>query len=249
LRIGRIDSQRGFTLIELLAVMTIIGVLAGIVVPAVSGTKEASNDAEVREGAFTVQSATNDFFAAQTSAEVVKPLTRRLNANINGEEGINDAFTQKIGTRWPEKYVTDHDTHMGAYAVEFRTSTTTTESKVRKVILRDQDGSPISRVNLLLRYTALDFDILSGLDESDSRSEAFLSRIPGTVDSLSQGEYHDYLWLLKKSTSAHSSNNDNSREVAVFKLTRVEQDESASDTGGHEPSMENQVVLSYDQIF
>jgi type II secretory pathway pseudopilin PulG len=142
--------------------MTIIGVLAGIVVPAVSGTKEASNDAEVREGAFTVQSATNDFFAAQASAEVVKPLTPRLNANINGEEGINDAFTQKIGTRWPEKYVTGHDTHMGAYAVEFRTSTTTTESKVRKVILRDQDGSPISRNNLLLRYTALDFDILIG---------------------------------------------------------------------------------------
>lgn len=45
---GRLNSQRGFTLIELLTVMTTIGVLAGIVVPAVSGTKEASNKAEVR---------------------------------------------------------------------------------------------------------------------------------------------------------------------------------------------------------
>tara|TARA_Y100000780_G_scaffold219214_1_gene224980 strand:+ start:9549 stop:9779 length:231 start_codon:yes stop_codon:yes gene_type:complete len=48
LRDGRLDSQRGFTLVELLAVMTTMGVLAGIVVPAVSGTKEASNEGEVR---------------------------------------------------------------------------------------------------------------------------------------------------------------------------------------------------------
>ena len=48
LRDGRLDSQRGFTLLELLAVMTTMGVLAGIVVPAVSGTKEASNEGEVR---------------------------------------------------------------------------------------------------------------------------------------------------------------------------------------------------------
>ena len=48
LRDGRLNSQRGFTLIQLLAVMTTLGVLAGIVVPAVSGTKEASNEGEVR---------------------------------------------------------------------------------------------------------------------------------------------------------------------------------------------------------
>ena len=48
LRDDRLNSQRGFTLIQLLAVMTTLGVLAGIVVPAVSGTKEASNEGEVR---------------------------------------------------------------------------------------------------------------------------------------------------------------------------------------------------------
>lgn len=249
LRDGRLNSQRGFTLIELLAVMTIIGVLTAIVVPAVSGTKEAGNDAEVREGAFTVQSAVNDFFSAQNSAEVVRPLTLSVNAHINGDENTTSAYTQKIGTRWPEKYVTDIDTRRGAYAVEFRTSTTTTESKVRKVVLRDQDGSPISRSDLLLGYTALDFDVLSGEDDTDNRSEAFLPKIPGTVDSLSEGEYHDYLWLLKKSTSARSSSADNAREVAVFKLTQVEHDEAATDTGGSEPSVENQVVLTYDQLF
>jgi len=48
LRDDRLNSQRGFTVIELLAVMTTMGVLADIVVPAVSGTKEASNEGEVR---------------------------------------------------------------------------------------------------------------------------------------------------------------------------------------------------------
>ena len=249
MRRGSLNSQRGFTLIELLAVMTIIGVLAGIVVPAVSGTKEASNDAEVREGAFTVQSAANDFFAAQATAEVVKPLTRDINAYINGEEDVATSYTQRIGTRWPEKYVTDHDTEKGAYAVEFRTSTTTTESKVRAVVMLDHDGSPISRRDLLMKYTALDFDILSGEDDSDDRSESFLPKIPGAVESLAQGEYHDYLWLLKKSTSSHSSSEDNGREVTVFKLTRVAEDETATNTGGPDPSLENQVVLTYDQIF
>ncbi|HCH10475.1 MAG TPA: hypothetical protein DEW32_14905 [Dehalococcoidia bacterium] len=69
---GRLNSQRGFTLIELLTVMTTIGVLAGLVVPAVSGTKEASNEAEVRRRrrAFIVKGAANDFFAAQNSADV-----------------------------------------------------------------------------------------------------------------------------------------------------------------------------------
>ena len=33
---------------QLMAVMTTLGVLAGIVVPAISGTKEASNEGEVR---------------------------------------------------------------------------------------------------------------------------------------------------------------------------------------------------------
>jgi len=72
LKDGRLNSQRGFTLIELLTVMTTIGVLAGLVVPAVSGTKEASNEAEVRRRrrAFTVKGAANDFFAAQNSADV-----------------------------------------------------------------------------------------------------------------------------------------------------------------------------------
>ncbi|MAF53862.1 MAG: type II secretion system protein [SAR202 cluster bacterium] len=99
-------SQSGFTLIELLAVMAIIGILAAIVVPAVSGTREASTDAEVKEGAFTVESISGDFFADQTAAEVITPQTADIDADINTDTDTTATSTQKKSSRWPETYLT-----------------------------------------------------------------------------------------------------------------------------------------------
>jgi type II secretory pathway pseudopilin PulG len=82
--------------------MAIIGILAAIVVPAVSGTREASTDAEVKEGAFTVESISGDFFADQTAAEVITPLT----ADINTDTDTTATSTQKKSSRWPETYLT-----------------------------------------------------------------------------------------------------------------------------------------------
>jgi general secretion pathway protein G len=54
-------AQRGFTLLELLVVMTIIGILAAIAVPALRDSPQKAREAALREDLFTMRSVIDQY--------------------------------------------------------------------------------------------------------------------------------------------------------------------------------------------
>ena len=62
-------NQKGFTLIELLMVITIIGVLVGIVAPAVGGTGNLGTEAQVESDGKEIQSAVDRYHNSATKPD------------------------------------------------------------------------------------------------------------------------------------------------------------------------------------
>ena len=62
-------NQKGFTLIELLMVITIIGVLVGIVAPAVGGTGNLGTEAQVKSDGKETQSAVDRYHNSATKPD------------------------------------------------------------------------------------------------------------------------------------------------------------------------------------
>jgi prepilin-type N-terminal cleavage/methylation domain-containing protein len=254
-------AQRGFTLIELLVVMAVIGVLAGIVTTSVSGTGETSNVAQARSDASTVESAVSSFFTDQEATLVESPKTVAVTAAIASAIDLNtgaitydnttSGVTQKKSSRWPEVFITENLNSdatatfcVGSnYCGEFPTAGLGTAGVVTRVVVADSDGAAIGRSTLLGTYTAVDFTTLADLgyvvtvpDSADQTAE-----IP--ISSTATITIHNFLWLLRKSTSAGGGAEDDSRSIAVFKLA------SAKATEAEAPGGNNTVTLSYAQIF
>ena len=195
--------QRGFTLIELLAVMAIVAVLAGIVAVAVGGTGETSKDTQAQQDATTVETAASDFFADQEGAEVLTPFSATVL-----DQG---PFQQIKSSRWPEEYISV------AYDNVFPETTTTT---VFSVTFLTETGtvSSLTFEELLTKYNAIDINRLF--------DSGFLSQIPEAGLQLTEERYSNYLWLLQKTTASGGSSEGAARQITVFKLVSVQENES-----------------------
>ena len=225
----KMKSHRGLTLIELVAVMAIIAILAAIVFPAASGTGESSRDAQTKQDAGTVGNSGTDFFKDQNAAEVLTPKTVTVQASINGDTATSTE--QVTSSRWPELFITNGST-TAKYFTEFPTSTTT----VRAVNILDKDGNAVSRSAFLTGFTAIDLDRL--------KSEGYLEKVPAGADRLSKDIAHDFLWTFEKKTSAGGAGESDSRSVAVYKLTKVQEDETVDVT-----TSTKRLVLTYKRIY
>ena len=208
--------------------MAIIGILASIVVPAVSGTGESGRDAQTQQDASSTDTAALDFFQEATAGETLTQDEVSLTTAVNGTTS-SATSTQAASSRWPEKFITtDGATSTAVYFNEFPTG----DSQVVDVIITDIDGDDITESGLLEGYSAVDFDALV--------TGGFMKRTPVSVESLSNEVFHNFLWMLKRGTSSSSSTDNDTRELVVFKLISV----TVVDASGPD-----EITLTYGQIF
>ena len=232
-----LKGERGFTLIELLAVMAIVATLAGIVSTSVSGTNETSKTAAAKTDASTTVSAAGAYFADQEAAEVLTPATVTVTALFDDEDASDiKAIEQKISTRWPETYITEAfeaspntADPTTPYTNEFPTANAAANTiTVHVSILGKADSDdvriPITRKELLEGYTAIDFDRLVG-DETEDNPGGYSEKAPSSAISTTEAldlDFHNFLWLFRKTTSAGGSGKNDSRVISVFKLERID---------------------------
>ncbi|MBM2825705.1 MAG: hypothetical protein HW402_1369 [Dehalococcoidales bacterium] len=227
-------GQKGFTLVELMVVMAIMAVLTSIVFTAVSGTAETSVDTQTRQDGSTVNAAVNDYYGDQVGAEVFTTNTTTILSSTPTTKDVS----QTITTRWPEKYLTV--TYLAEFPlVSGNTTTTTTSNNVTTTTvltevtaslnITNADNTTITAQELAAGWNAIN---LSALFSSN-----YIPAVPRSSEDLS-GNFHNYLWLMKKTQATAGGIITESRKVEVFKLTKVVKNETTKN-----------YTLTYKQIY
>jgi len=194
----------------LMVVMAIMAVLSGIVIPAVTGTKQVSIDSQVRQDASVIETAVSDYNA---DANLAENITTDDTTTVVGETA-----SQVTSNKWPEATVS------AKYGTAFPLDALTT---VTSVTIKDEDGTVVygtgvtdaGLAEFVLAYNAVDTSKLVG----------YIQEVPAGFGAEFESKgYHNYLWLVKK--VAVGDDADGGRAVTVFSLTVVDTAAAGTDS-------------------
>jgi len=94
----RIKNEKGLTLIELLAVIVILGIIAAIAIPSISGIIQKSKEDAVKADAITILNAAKNYVAGNDMAEGGTIEEADLESYISGVNMKNfEGFTVTVG--------------------------------------------------------------------------------------------------------------------------------------------------------
>ncbi len=94
--IGRLKSQAGYTITEVLVVLAIVGLLAGLAVPMMSGSVQKARETTLRTNLTTLRTVIDEYYADHLS------YPETLDALV--EEGYLRALPQDTIARSPEDW-------------------------------------------------------------------------------------------------------------------------------------------------
>lgn len=93
---NRIKNKKGFTLIELIVVIAILGILASVLVPQLSGFTEKARMAQVLTDAAAIATVADALYIENGTIPTQNEVKNM--AGVNGDLTINTSTTAAIGT-------------------------------------------------------------------------------------------------------------------------------------------------------
>ena len=128
-------TSKGFSLIELIVVVAVMAVLAAVIVPSVSGTKEAAEVQAAKAAAGTLN-------LAQSQWRLVTNNVTSWNSMVDTDRYTEIAHYMEYADADWAAFQKRYNENGGGYTLTFQPLDAS--GKMQKVVLKDKSGAPVS---------------------------------------------------------------------------------------------------------